>query len=127
LIRFVLDASALIAFMRDEAGGDRVAEAIEGSAISSVNLSEVGARFSDWGYKVAEVLSDIRTLPLQILSFDAAQAEDASLLRAATKSAGLSLGDRACLAAAKNLSALVLTADRAWACLEVGVPIKLIR
>lgn len=62
-----------------------------------------------------------------ILPHDAAQARTAGLLRRATRTAGLSLGDRSCLALALSLDAPVLTADRAWADLDVGARIEVIR
>ncbi len=39
----------------------------------------------------------------------------------------LSLGDAACLATARVLGMPVLTANRAWAALPVGVEVRLIR
>jgi PIN domain nuclease of toxin-antitoxin system len=48
-------------------------------------------------------------------------------LRSATRSAGLSLGDRACLALAERLGMVALTADRAWGTLQVGIQVDVIR
>ncbi len=69
----------------------------------------------------------IDTLNLVIVPFDAELAYLTGLLRTATRAAGLSLGDRACLALAQRLSAPVLTADQAWKGLDVGVEIRHIR
>lgn len=123
----VLDASAVIAFLKREPGAARVAEAMVGGAISSVNHAEVGTKAVNDGMddRAVEVL--LRGLPLVVHPFDAAQAADAALLRRATARSGLSLGDRACLALARALGASVLTADRPWADLDVGVRIELIR
>jgi PIN domain nuclease of toxin-antitoxin system len=44
-----------------------------------------------------------------------------------TKSLGLSLGDRACLALAATTHATVWTTDRAWKKLKIGVRVDLIR
>jgi ribonuclease VapC len=41
----VLDASALLAMLRDEAGGAMVAGAIAGASMSAVNLAEVVSHF----------------------------------------------------------------------------------
>ena len=48
-------------------------------------------------------------------------------LRSVTRHAGLSLGDRACLALGDRLGCPVVTADRVWASLDVGVAIVVIR
>lgn len=44
-----------------------------------------------------------------------------------TRSAGLSLGDRACLATAHRLELPTLTADWAWSELDFEVDVQLIR
>lgn len=51
----------------------------------------------------------------------------ASKLRPATRHKGLSLGDRACLALAIREGATAITTDRAWADLDVGCHIEVIR
>jgi len=61
------------------------------------------------------------------LDFDWAAGLAAGLLRASTRRFGLSLGDRACLALAQQLQAPVLTTDRVWERLDIGVPIVVIR
>jgi PIN domain nuclease of toxin-antitoxin system len=68
-------------------------------------------------------------LPIAWISFDDAIAYEAGMLVAATKSAGLSFGDRACLALARRLRLPVMTADRAWSSIAstVGVTVDLIR
>jgi ribonuclease VapC len=52
---------------------------------------------------------------IDVVSFDEGLARRAGALRPATKSLGLSLGDRACLALAQRVGLPVLTADRTWA------------
>lgn len=51
----------------------------------------------------------------------------AARLRASTRKLGLSLADRCCLALASRLERPVLTADRAWADVDAGVDVRLIR
>ena len=46
--------------------------------------------------------------------FTTADSIETACLRPLTRSAGLSLADRACLALARRLSTPVLTADQAW-------------
>ena len=66
-------------------------------------------------------------LVLDIVPFDAEQAVEAGMLRRATKVAGLSLGDRACLGLAKRLGVPAATADLAWRRVDTGVELPLIR
>lgn len=69
-----------------------------------------------------------RALPMvEVTPFHEAHAGVAGELRPRTRSRGLSLADRACLATAMLRDGPALTADRAWEGLEVGVEIRLIR
>jgi len=69
----------------------------------------------------------LMSLNATIEPFDMEQAYQAGMLRLPTKAAGLSLGDRACLALAKKLEAKVLTGDRKWKLLALGIDIEAIR
>ena len=124
----VVDASALIAFLRKEAGHERVGREATGGVISSVNLAETYSRLFDLAERApAEWQEAFAPLRLTIVSFDSAAAVSAAELRPVTRAFGLSLGDRACLALAIDRDLPVLTADRAWAALNLGVEIRLIR
>jgi PIN domain nuclease of toxin-antitoxin system len=126
-VRAVLDASAVLAAVLGEAGRERVVATIDGAGLCVVNLSEAVAKLIDKGRTEQEALTDLEGfLPLAV-PFDLAQAVDAGFLRDATRGRGLSLGDRACLALARRAGARVLTADRGWATLDVGVEIEVIR
>ena len=93
---WVLDASALLAFIKSEPGVERVAGALmAGAAMSAVNLSEVIAKLADEGAPGSAIRNSIETVGLDIAEFDANDALVAGLLRPATRAAGLSLGDRA--------------------------------
>lgn len=48
-------------------------------------------------------------------------------LRLTTKTQGLSLADRACLALAERLDVPAVTADQEWAKADVGAEVQLIR
>ena len=123
----VVDASALLALLRREAGAEVVAAALAGgAAISAVNLSEVVAKLSEAGVVEEEVRTILDSLSLEVVDFDANHAYHAGLLRRLTRHAGLSLGDRACLALAQRLGLPALTADRAWGDLQLGIAIQLI-
>jgi PIN domain nuclease of toxin-antitoxin system len=66
-------------------------------------------------------------LGLDVRPFDERAAWAAGVLRIGTRNAGLSLGDRACIALAKELGLPALTADKAWSRLATGVEVKLLR
>jgi PIN domain nuclease of toxin-antitoxin system len=123
----VLDASALLAFLRREPGAERVGEVLDRSLVSAVNLAEVLGKASDYGIDPALAAAHLRRLPLKVEDFGEEDAILTASLRAQTKPLGLSLGDRCCLALGVRTSLPVLTADRRWASLEVGVEIELIR
>ena len=123
----VVDSSPVIALLRSEDGGHDAATRIDGAAISAVNYSEVVARMADLGIAEPIWRSGLDSLRLEVVAFDRAMSERAGLLRPRTRHLGLSLGGRACLALAMARGAPVLTADRAWAALDVGIEIQLIR
>jgi PIN domain nuclease of toxin-antitoxin system len=117
-----------MALLNQEQGSDVVSEALgEGAAISAVNLSEVVAKIADTGTSEAIIRSALSRLNIDIIPFDAELAYLAGLLRPPTRQAGLSFGDRACLAVAQQLGAEALTTDRAWLDLQLDVPIRLVR
>ena len=123
----VLDASAILAVLLDEPGQDRVIDAISDGVVSAVNLSEVFAKLLDKGRTGEQALVDVDAFLSMSAPFDLAQALDAGAIRAETRTAGLSLGDRACLALGRRKRARVLTADRGWAALDLGLEIEVIR
>ncbi len=95
--------------------------------MSAVNLSEVAAKLVDTGMPEKEARAALDGLGLDVVPFDGEQAYGAGFLRPATRRAGLSLGDRACLQLAAQLGAPVLTTDRAWGRLQLGVEVRVIR
>lgn len=123
----IVDSSVVLAFLLGELPAAEAEPWLSGASISAVNLSEVIAKLVDRGLPDEEIANNIADLDLDVRPFDLAQAEMAGLLRSRTKELGLSLGDRACLALAIDLGGSVATADKAWAKLDVGIPIALIR
>lgn len=123
----VLDASAALAFIQNEPGGNVVNELAGKSAMSAVNLEEVSSRLYDFRLTEAQIDDAILSLRVILISFDVDQARIAARLRNETRFLGLSLGDRACLALARRLKLPVFTADRRWKRLDIGVDVRLIR
>lgn len=128
----VLDASALLALLRDEPGAARVADAImPGALISAVNWAEVLSRLVDLGGDPQLIAAT--TLPpagagaVDVVPFDDVQVREVARLRSKTRSLGLSLADRAALALARLKGLPVLTTDRAWRSLHVSIRIEVIR
>jgi len=125
----VFDSSAVLAVLFNEPGAEQAIRWLEDdeAVISSVNQAEVLAKLLDTGLSEADVAAIGQQLPLQVLPFSAQQARIAGNLRPVTRALGLSLGDRCCLALAREQpGAQVVTADRAWAGLA-GFDIALIR
>jgi len=125
--KVVLDASALLALLNAESGAEVVADAIPGAVISAINLSEVVSKLSEAGMPESAIRHSLQPLGLEVIPFDEDQAYKTGLLRAHSKGIGLSLGDRGCLGLAQMLGLLVLTADRTWLELSMGVTVKIIR
>ena len=123
----VADASAVIALLMSEPFHRFSPVELNGASISSVNLTEVLTRLQDLGIPDEAVNTSMAELNLRVFALDESQARAAARLRAETRRAGLSLGDRACLALAEKLGYAAVTADRAWVNVDVGVEVVLIR
>ncbi len=124
---FLLDASVILAGFNKEPGGERLQEFMDDAAISVTTYVEVVTRLLDGGtpFDVAERM--LATLDLPTIDVSLALARRAAELRSVTRLSGLSMGDRICLTTAESIGATAVTADRAWANLDVGIPVELIR
>jgi PIN domain nuclease of toxin-antitoxin system len=126
-IRRVLDASAVLAFINDEPGADQVRRRLPGAAIGTVNVAEVVGKLIEAGIPNNDVRRIVASLSLTVIPFDETMAFEAGALQGQTKTFGMSLGDRACLATCRVLKAIAVTADRTWRQLKVGVRVESIR
>ena len=122
-----LDASALIAFLLREPGAEVVRVHLAAACISAVNIAEVLARFARDGIDTDVSAAAIGRLGIEQVPFTPDDAERTAELIARTRSAGLSLGDCACLALATSRGIPALTTDRAWQRLKLGAQVDLIR
>lgn len=129
----VLDASALLAYLHGEPGAAAVSQALTaGAAIGAVNWAEVLSKLAEVGQDPDRVTRDLASQgllgsALMIHALDESMAREIARLRPLTRSRGLSLGDRACLALGRLLGLPVLTADGGWEKLSVGVKVRAIR
>jgi len=123
----VLDASALLAFLQDEPGSEIVDAVLSSSRLSTVNWAEVVQKSVARGVDVRGMREDIEALGVAIEPFTVEQAEIAGDLWKETKSFGLSLGDRACLALGLKTGATVLTTDTVWENLKLDLNIRILR
>ncbi len=126
----ILDASAILALLYEEAGQDIVIEALDKGAVAcSVNLAEAATVLIRDGMAADQAEITILELPLAIRDADWRLALMAATFYPETKGFGLSLGDRLCLALAARESRPALTTDRNWTNVgpRLGVSVRVIR
>jgi ribonuclease VapC len=124
----VLDSSALLAVSKGERGAEFVIELINSKdcVISSVNMAEVATRLLDLGLPPHELSRALTQFGVDVIDFNQEQSLACAALRPMTKSAGLSLGDRACLALAKLMEGVAVTADQAWQDVRISAGVKVL-
>ncbi len=125
--RYVLDASALLCLLNAEPGAAIVEQALSESIISAVNYSETVAKLVERGATPELAASILGPLHIEVVDFDRTQAVSAGVHRSVTRQAGLSFGDRACLALAGLRGLTALTTDRAWSSLDLNVAVQQVR
>ena len=127
----VLDASAVLAFLQAEPGHDVVRLALQNErcVVTAANQAEIIAKAIDKGVDPVPLGGLLADLAYTVIDVTASDGAAAGWMRSSTRSTGLSLGDRMCLASAKRLKAKVLTADRAWldVAKSLGLQIQCIR
>ena len=129
VLTVILDASAVLAFLLEEPGKDRVMEVmLTGAAMTTVNIAEVATQYVLRGARrQAETLCE--RLPVELVPVDQDLAMRAARMAAITGPFGLSLGERVCLALAQRTGRPALTVNRSW--LDVagalGVTVEAIR
>lgn len=125
--KYALDASAVLALLNGESGGARVEALLADAALNAVNYCEVLGKLIDAGMPEDAARESVDLLGVEVVGFDVELAHLAATLRPTTRKLGLSLGDRSCLALGLSRRNTVVTAEKAWAKLKVGVAIDLIR
>jgi ribonuclease VapC len=120
--QFVLDASALLSILQNEAGQERVTRILDRARIHAVNVAEVIGRLVRVGMPADNAFAALRDLHLEIdEDFGAAQAEFCGALLGTSRDLGLSLGDCICITMAAWLGAVAVTSDQKWKRLDGAV------
>jgi len=118
----------MLAVLNEEPGSEKLTpQMLNNSVGSTVNLAEVHTKLVSRGGDPDEAWEDALSAIQQAVPFDEEQARITGSRVDQTRTLGLSLGDRACLALGLALKAPVYTADRSWKNLKVGVRIHVIR
>jgi ribonuclease VapC len=123
----VLDASAILAVIQREPGGEEVLKPKLTLLVSTVNVAEVRSKLVDRGFEREAIDKALSLIDMETVSFDAEQAILSSDIRLASKTGGLSLGDRCCVACAIQRGGILYTTDKAWAEVDLPVEVKLLR
>lgn len=124
----VFDSSALIMLFAKELGYEKIKQNIKHATMSSVNVAEV----YKYCIEVQKLGLDdcqnlIKLCGIKIIDFCDQQALISASIINHTKQYGLSLGDRACIALATLKNYPILTCDKIWQKVDLGIPIIMAR
>lgn len=122
----VADTSVVLAILKGEEGAAEGERLIRNGVIGVANLIEAAARGEEFGIETALTLSSLTIWNVEVAAIDRGVADQALALWRFRKQ-GISLGDRLCIGLARARGLGVLTGDRRWAELPLGVPVVLFR
>ena len=127
--RVLLDSSALLAFCLEEAGSETVARALEQTSpqMTATTVAECVSKLVQRGWHPDEVEALLQELEVTVVTEDLALGVLAGELHARTRAHGVSIGDALCLAAAMRDQLPVLTANRVWGALDLGIAVEVVR
>ena len=125
----VLDASAVVAVLIRERGWQAVQSVILDSKMAANNRGEVAQRLLKEGWNRFQIEDAIGALQIEIIPVDGPLALDAAEIREIARAKGLSQADYLCLALAKRMGVVAMTADQKWLEIAgaVGVEVRVVR
>lgn len=121
----VVDASVVLAWLQDEPGADEAEPLLIEGVIGTANWSEVLQKVRQHGAPAGVVARLLASFGLTVVDVTRADAEFAADLW--EQGTSLSLADRLCLALGVRAGLPVATADAAWATMEHGPEVILVR
>ena len=122
----VLDASAVLAYLRSEPGGETVGAHLTGSIMSAVNYSEVLKKSVEYGGSADVTAELLDRAQIQLISFDKRQAKLSAELWPLVRTKGLSFADRACLALGMSTGLAVITTDKRMSETAASADVRLV-
>jgi ribonuclease VapC len=133
LNKVVLDASAVLARLYNEPGGEQIDALLDDLeigngvqiSISSLNWCEILTRLHRASVTNPEEMLASLLAGVELVPFGKAEAEVAAKISKINPA--LSLGDRACLALARTLDATAWTTDKIWAQIPFGAKVNMLR
>jgi ribonuclease VapC len=123
----VLDASAILCVFYQENGAKDVERLLNSAIVSAVNYAEAISKLHERNVAADVITAILADFKPSIIDFDVQQSINTAALRNTTRSKGLSLGDRACLALAASRNAIAVTTDKAWKDFDSIARIMLVR
>ena len=121
----VVDASVVLAWLQDEPGAEEAEPLLMEGVIGAANWSEVLQKVRQHGASAGVVARLLASFGLTVVDVTRADGEIAADLW--NRGTPLSLADRLCLALGMRSSLPVVTADAAWAAIEDGPEVILVR
>lgn len=126
MIKVILDASALLALIKNEPGAAMLEKHLGSTVMSYVNVSEVATILLKTDISMESFKETILPLISTIVPFDEQHALVAASVQKETTQ-NLSLGDQACLALGRIKKLPIYTLNRAWTDLSLDhIEIRLI-